>query len=171
MSEALGDGRAFAGCLVGVWAATLAGALVSDLGFRLVDRPVPRDALPARAGTVIDLLTHNLPVALWPLALVAAGWPALRGARVLGDGLVAGQLLSHGLLVGAYLGQNAELARYLPHLAFEWVAFAIPAAVWLRARVAQHAEFGPPALGVAGAWCVAALGVAAAIETYLVPIA
>ena len=53
-----------------------------------------------------ELVEHNALVALWPLALVALGWPELPGARTAGDLLIAAQLLAHGLLVGTALGQH-----------------------------------------------------------------
>jgi hypothetical protein len=157
--------------LLGIWGATLAGALFATAGITGVDGNAPRDALDAEPGTAAALLAHNAPVALWPLGLVAIGWPALQGVRALGDLLVAGQLISHGVIVGSAFGHHPALWRYLPHLPFEWLAIAMPAAAWLRAR-AMPVDHTCGAVGLAGlaAACLAVLSAAAAIETYLVPV-
>src|SRR5262245_54659571 len=94
----------------------------------------PHDALPATAATYGELLAHNVPVALWPAALVLIGWPYLRGVRQAGDAIISVQLLSHGLFVGVAVGARADLWRYLPHLPLEWLGLALPAAAWLHAR-------------------------------------
>ena len=104
-----------------IWVATAVGILVAGFTRPLFDVDAPRDALQASPATAVDLLVHNTLVALWPLALVALDWPQLRGARTAGDVLVAGQLALHGLLVGAAVGQQPSLWRYLPHLPAEWL--------------------------------------------------
>jgi hypothetical protein len=165
--------RALSISLLAVWAATLAGALTALAGLHILAARAPHDALPTSVGTGLELFAHNAPVALWPLALVAIGWPALPAARLLGDLLIAGQLLAHGLLVGSQLGQHPGTWRYLPHLPFEWLAIAIPAAAWLRARTRRaRTPDGDDGVGLVGplAACIAALAAGAAIETYLVPV-
>lgn len=148
-----------------IWAATLIGAVAGRIGGSSSE--TPRDALPATVTTFSDLLAHNAPVALWPCALVAIGWPFLRGVRHVGDTLVAAQLLSHGLLIGVALGTHAELWRYLPHLPLEWLALALPAAAWLQARTGPAGT--PRGIGLCAFGSVAALVSAAAVETFLVP--
>ena len=106
---------------------------------------------------------------LWPLALVALGWPELPGARTAGDLLIAAQLLAHGLLIGTAIGQHPQLWRFLPHLPLEWLALAIPAAAWLTARTRPARPSRRRVPLVAGA-VLAALAGAAAIETYLTPV-
>jgi hypothetical protein len=117
---------------------------------------------------VVELVAHNLPVAVWLLALVALGWPALPGARRVGDALVVGQLLGHGALVGNALAQHPGLWRYLPHLPLEWLALATPVAVWARARAGRR--IGAVAAGLAALRVAGLLGLAAIVETYLVPL-
>jgi len=149
-------------------ALTAAGWVLGRAGLELTSG-APRDALPARPETLVELLAANVPVALWPLALVALGWPAMTGVRVAGDLLIAAQLLGHGLLVGAALATHPSLWRFLPHLPLEWAALAVPAGTWLAARLrpgrTDHRE-----LMQAGLLTGALLIVAAAVETYAVPI-
>jgi hypothetical protein len=161
--------RAISRCYLALWLATAAGAALASAGLQLIRAGAPRDALEPSLYTASGLLAHNALVALWPLALVAIGWPALAGARAAGDALVAAQLLSHGLTVGGALGQQPDTWRYLPHLPLEWLALAIPAAAWLTAR-AHPPRPAAKTIGVTAGACVAALLGAAAIETYLVPV-
>jgi hypothetical protein len=169
--------RALGGCYLGLWTATLAGTALTLAGAHVWHAPAPRPALDATPRVVGELMANNTPVALWPLALIALGWPALTGARLAGDALVTAQLLGHGLLVGAAVGQHPGLWRYLPHLPLEWLALAIPAAAWHTAR--RRARPTPPAtppvaavrrLGPLAGAALALLALAAAIETYLTPI-
>lgn len=153
--------------LLAIWSATVVGAIAGLLGAG-ANHEAPHDALPATAATFTELIAHNAPVALWPLALVLIGWPALRGVRLLGDALVAAQLLGHGLLVGVALASYADLWRYLPHLPLEWLALALPAATWLDARRRNSQPALP--VGIAATACAAAMIGAAALETYLVPL-
>jgi hypothetical protein len=167
--------RALTACYLSLWLTTLAGAALTLVGAPLGRVDAPRPTLEPTLGTVGELVAHNTLVALWPLALLALGWPALAGARLLGDALIAAQLLAHGLLVGTAVAQRPELWRYLPHLPLEWLAMAIPAAAWLHARTAHPARRDPASaqlplvLRVAVAGLAALVG-AAAIETYLAPI-
>ena len=144
-----------------LWAATAAGATLGIAGVHMLAASAPNDALPATPGTAAALLAHNAPVALWPLALIAFGWPRLRGAR-------AGQLLAHGLMVGNALGQHPALWRYLPHLPLEWLALATPAGAWLATR--RDTPASRQRLGHSLAAAVAVLALAAIVETYLVPL-
>jgi hypothetical protein len=150
-----------------LWAATLAGVALAHTGLRLRNVPAPHDALFPSVRTVQELATHNALVSLWPLALVAIGWPALIGVRLVGDALIAAQLLGHGLVVGSTLGERPELWRFLPHLPVEWLAIALPAAAWITAR--RRPVRRGSLLGVLVLTCAALVG-AAAIETYLTPI-
>jgi hypothetical protein len=151
-----------------LWALTAMGGLAADAGVRLITVQAPRDALAAEPATALVLLAHNAPVALWPLALVALDWPGIPLARRLGDALVAGQLLGHGLLIGSALGQQPGLWRYLPQLPLEWLALSIPAGAWVAARTSTPMS---RSRGVAAALLtVATLTLAAILETYLVPI-
>lgn len=155
----------------GLWAATVAGALLALAGAPLVTLGFPHDALDAGVATATRLLAHNAAVALWPLALVALGWPALGGAGLLADGLIAAHLLAHGLLVGSAVAQHPDTWRFLPNLPLEWLAIATPAAAWLHARTRLGTSVTSPVelAGIATA-CLAALAGAAVIETYLVPV-
>jgi hypothetical protein len=151
-----------------LFAAALVGALLEAAGVGGITVPAPRDALAARPGTALTLFAHNAGVALWPLALVALGWPALAWVRGVGDALVAGQLVGHGALLGSALAQQPELWRYLPHLPFELLALALPAAAWITARTSTRR---PPTelVGVAAA-VLGLLALAALLETYAVPL-
>jgi hypothetical protein len=153
--------------LVVIWAATAVGALAGAAGLARATGE-PSDALPATAGTAAELVAHNATVALWPIALVAVGWPWLRGVRCVGDALVATQLAGHGLVVGTALGARFDLWRFLPHLPLEWLGLAIPAAAWIRARTTSE---GRHAWLMSAAACLGVLVAAAAVETYLVPVA
>ena len=148
-----------------LWAFTAGGAHLAAVGLLELTSGAPRDALPARLETVVDLAVHNALIALWPAALVAVGWTVIPVVRTVGDVLVVGQLAGHGLLVGSALGTHPDLWRYLPHLPLEWLALAVPVAAW---AVARRGEPLPPiptvlltGLLVAGA---------AVVETYAVPI-
>ena len=134
--------RALTFSYLALWLATLTGAALAAAGARLQAVEAPRPALTPSLATVGELVEHNTLVALWPLALVALGWPELPGARTAGDLLVAAQLLAHGLLIGTAIGQHPQLWRFLPHLPLEWLALALPAAAWLTARI-RPARFAP----------------------------
>ena len=150
--------------------ATAAGALLGLAGIALINTRAPHDALTADASTALTLLRLNAIVALWPIALLAIGWHRIPFARRVGDTLVRAQLLGNGLVAGDALGQHPQLWRYLPHLPVEWLAIAIPVAAWVSARRASISYERQTLLAVAVA-CLGALTVAAAVETYLVPIA
>lgn len=151
-----------------LWMATGSGAAIGAVtGARLAHAAVPDDALAASAATALELLAHNAPVALWPLALVAVGWPDIPVVRIAGDALVAGQLLAHGLVVGDALAQHPQLWRFLPHLPLEWLALATPAAGWLLAR---RDLAGRQRVAGLAATSIAALIVAAGLETWAVPL-
>jgi hypothetical protein len=160
-------------CLA-LYAAGIIGAALATAGVRPFNAPAPHDPLATSPATALGLLAHNAPIALWPLALVALGWPALTGARAVGDALIAGQLVGHGLIVGNALGQHPAAWRYLPHLPLEWLAIAAPAGACLAARQQPHARARRALTArelVAVAMIVfAALVLAALIETYLVPL-
>ena len=151
-----------------LWALTLAGLLAGRIGVRLSTIRPPRDALTAQPHTVLLLLAHNAPIALWPLALIALDWPRIPVARHVGDALIAGQLAGHGLFVGVAIAQQPTLWRYLPHLPLEWLALALPAAAWSAARRGTPVRREDAARIALVA--VAVLAAAALVETYLVPI-
>jgi hypothetical protein len=149
-------------------AAALAGALLAAAGVRVITVPAPHDALAPTPDTALALLAHNAGVALWPLALVAVGWPGLAGVRGLGDALVAGHFVGHGALVGSALAQQPGMWRYLPHLPFELLALALPAAAWLAARTSTRHPLTQ--LVRVGAAVLGLLTIAALLETYAVPL-
>ena len=153
---------------IALWAATALGALTVAAGADALRTPAPHDALDATLTTATELFAHNAIVALWPLALVAIGWPSLPVARRLGDALVAAQLLGHGLLVGGALASHPAMWRYLPHLPAEWLALAIPAGSWATARARPSGQ--PVHLVASALLTLAALFAAALLETYLVPL-
>jgi len=153
---------------IALWAATALGALTVAAGADALRTPAPHDALDATLTTATELFAHNAIVALWPLALVAIGWPSLPVVRRLGDALVAAQLLGHGLLVGGALASHPAMWRYLPHLPAEWLALAIPTGSWATACTRPPGE--PVHLGAAALLTLTALVAAALLETYLVPL-
>jgi hypothetical protein len=163
--------RALVRAYAALWAATVVGVLAGVAGVQLIKVGTPHDALPASLSTARGLLAGNALVVLWPLALVALDWPRIPVARAIGDVVVAGQLLGHGLLVGDALGQRPGLWRYLPHLPIEWLAIALPVAAWLAARRDPTTQPRPSVLIAVGVLAALTLVLAAVYETYLVPIA
>lgn len=161
--------RAAQGIALAVLVALTAVGWLAGRGGLKLTTGASHDALSAEPGTVLELLTANAPVAMWPLALVALGWPAIPAIRSLGDLLVVAQLLGHGVLVGAALATHDGLWRYLAHLPFEWAAIAVPAGAWLTARTGG-VGLERRALMKAGVLTGAFLLAAAAVETYVVPI-
>ncbi len=151
-----------------LWATTAIGATLGIADVYLFAASAPHDALPATLGSAVGLLAHNAPVAMWPLALIALGWPGLRGARAAGNALIATELVAHGLLVGNALGQHPALWRYMPHLPLEWLALATPAGAWLAAR--RGTRGSRRWLGHTVARVLAVLALAALVETYFVPL-
>lgn len=117
---------------------------------------------------MLALVRHNAVVALWPLALVWLGWPAIPVARTIGDALAAGQVLLHGALLGSALAQQPGLWRFLPHLPFELAALALPVAAWIAAR--HSGDVNPIRLAGTVVAVLALVLAAAVLETYLVPI-
>lgn len=153
---------------VWVWAATATGALVAAVtGAAVQHADKPHPVLSATLATALSLWIANALVAMWPLALVRLGWHELPAGRLVGDALVAGHLTVQGLLVGGALGQQPELWRYLPHLPFEWLGIATPAAGWLLAR---HGHANRAQLRALATASLAVLGVAALVETWAVPL-
>jgi hypothetical protein len=163
-------GRDVLCCYAALWLTTATAAVLARTSAHRDTAPAPHDALAASPHTALDLLAHNAPVALWPLAVTALDWPRLTGAAAIADALIAAHLLGHGLLVGSALGQHPDTWRYLPHLPLEWLALAIPAAAWCSARRHAESRLSPASLARATAVCLLALAGAAAIETYLVPV-
>lgn len=150
-------------CLVtatGAASAALAGAA-------FVTVATPRDALAATVTSAIELLVANTAVAMWPLALVVLRWHAIPLVNGLADALIAANVAFNGLLVGGAIGQRPELWRYLPHLPVEWLALSFPAAAWILAR---RDDLAGRVLGRLTLATVAALVVAAALETWTVPL-
>jgi hypothetical protein len=154
--------------LLGLAVAAAAGAALAVAGIDVIAVGEPHDALANSAGTVAALVRHNAAAVLWPLALVALRWPAIPGAQVVGDALVAGQLLAHGAVLGSAVTQQPGLWRYLTHLPLELVALVVPVAAWIAARRGA----GVTTRGLVGiaAVVLALVVVAAACETYLVPL-
>ena len=78
--------RALTVSYLALWLATLTGAALAAAGARLQAVEAPRPRARRRASPPSrELVEHNALVALWPLALVALGWPELPGARAAGD--------------------------------------------------------------------------------------
>jgi len=167
--SAIGN-SSFARAAIALAGAAAAGALavlaLPGLGSSLYPHP-PEGTLDADAGTALALVAHNVPVALWPLALVALDWHEIPAARHLADALVAFQLAAHGASVGAALATWPELVRWLPHLPAEWTAIAPPCAAWVAAR--RGAPAAPATLLLAAAATLALLALAAALETWVAP--
>lgn len=160
-----GVSRALFGTYALLWSATVIAAGASAAGLRLgAAVSAPHDALAPTVATAWSLLSHNAVVALWPLALVALGWPQIPAVRRAGDALVMAQLASHGATVGLALGAQPGLWRFLPHLPAEWVGIAAPGAAWFLARRGLGAS-----RALAGV-SLSALLVAAALETWAVPL-
>jgi hypothetical protein len=150
-----------------LWAMTGLAAVTARLsGVALVHVGTPRDTLEPSITTALNLAVHNTQVALWPLALAALRWGERPRTRWLGDALVGGQLLVHGSVVGGALGEQPDLWRYLPHLPCEWWGIAVPVAGWSQARKSAT----PPRLALLVAVSCLALVVAAALETWAVPL-
>lgn len=160
--------RRTAAIWVALWAATALGAASAAAGIDALRTPPPYDALDTTPATAMSLLGHNALIALWPVALIALGWPSLPGVRWVGDALVAAELLLQGLVVGGALASDPAMWRYLPHLPVEWLALAIPAAAWMNARIRPAAQRRE--LAAASAATLAALTAAAVIETCAVPL-
>ena len=152
----------------GLAASVVAGAVLAGVGVEVIVVGAPHDALTGAPATVLGLVRHNAVVALWPLALVWLGWPAIPVARTIGDALAAGQVLVHGAILGSALAQQPGLWRYLPHLPFELAALALPIAAWSAAR--RTGEVKPTRLAGIAVAVLALVLVAAVLESYLVPI-
>jgi len=162
---ATGTGVAY----LALWALTAASAAATAAGGPAGALARPHDALTETPGTALQLLAHNAPVVLWPLALTALGWPAIPLARRIGDALIVGQIAAHALVVGQALGQQPLIWPYLPHLPLEWLTIALPAGAWIAAR--RHGAAGLTRLASVAAATLLALALAAVTETYLVPVA
>jgi hypothetical protein len=128
----------------------------------------------ARPGDVAALWLHNLRAVALPLLGAAAlsglsrtagSW---RTARALLDALLlvsgAANLLMLAVSIAGY--GPVRMARWLPHLPFEFAALAAAVAAYLLAR---RAPLRAAQLARTAATAVALLGVAAVLETYGVP--
>jgi hypothetical protein len=156
--------RASAVAAVVLIAAASIGALIA------AEPATPTDALDDDPGTALGLFAHNAAVALWPLALLALGWDRIGPLASLADGLIVASLAVNGVQVGRALSAaGAELWPYLPHLPAEWIALALPAGCWFAFRRSAPRE-RRPALAIAAGATVAALAVAAVLETYVPPL-
>jgi hypothetical protein len=126
------------------WALTLApAALLAIAPARL--QALVRGALgatlraqrnpPPNIGHVLVLLTHNLPLASWPLLLGVLEAERHHLARGLADTLVAVCLAVNTLPVGAALGvYGLALLPFVPQVPFEWAALALGASAWFLQR-------------------------------------
>jgi hypothetical protein len=84
--------------------------------------------------------------------------------------VVSASLAVNGGVVGyAAARSGAELARYLPHLPFEWGAIALAAGAWLCLRLGTASNRRSLLLRAA-LLCGTALLVAALLEVYAVPL-
>src|SRR3954451_22593704 len=97
--------RATAHVYLALWLSTAAAAAVAMTGALPGHSEAPQLALPSTLGSAVSLIAHNLPVAIWPLGLVAIDWPHTPVLNRVGDGLVTGYLVLQGVAVGGALGQ------------------------------------------------------------------
>ena len=135
-----------------------------------VSHAAPHDAISDSPAAVGSLFLHNAWVAGIPLGLAALGWDRTAGLSRVGDAVVLASLAVNGGIVGyAAARSGAELARYLPHLPFEWGAIALGAGAWLTLRLGAPTDRRALLLRAA-ALCAAALLVAALLEVYAAPL-
>ena len=155
------SGAARALCVyVGLWGVTAVGVVAGSLvgGAR-----TPRVAGRTGDALFVHVLVTNArlvgAIALAALAVVAV--PLWRRAV---DAVVAGLLAANAVAVGAAVGATGpQVIAWLVHVPFEWGAFAVAAAVYLKAR--REPLRGRPL----AAWAIGALGlvvVAAGVEAW-----
>jgi hypothetical protein len=130
----------------------------------------PHDAIPDSPGAVASLFAHNASVVAIPLGLGALGWERTAHLDRLGDLVVIVSLIANGAAVGYALARSGpELARYLPHLPFEWGAIALGAGAWHSLRLSEVTDRTGLLLR-AGTLAAGALLLAALLEVYAVPL-
>jgi hypothetical protein len=127
-----------------VWGATLSAAVVVTLvgePARLAARQTlglaltPGHTPPPTLAHVLELASHNIPIAAWPLLLGVAGAPRRAPTRALLDALALGCLLANTIPVGAALATYAaHLLPYVVQLPLEWAALALGYGTWLVER-------------------------------------
>jgi hypothetical protein len=126
-------------------------------------RPAPRPTLRAAAW----LLIHNARATMWPLLAVGLGAERHRILRRVVDvsvmASVAVNLLPIAAAVGVY---RSALVPYLPHLPFELYAITTGPAAWAQST---RQPLGRRQLAMIGLSMLAALGIAALLETWAVP--
>ena len=83
--------------------------------------------------------------------------------------MLASLAVNGGIVGYAAARSGAELARYLPHLPFEWGAIALGAGAWLTLRLGATSDRRALLLRAA-LLCAAALLVAALLEVYAAPL-
>jgi hypothetical protein len=166
-----------------ITAATLAVALVVWLAAAEPTRQVldfPFAGLAERPETALSILATNLRLLVGTLAaavIVQSPWCIPRagqrttlGALVVStlDAIVTLHSAFNVSVVGAALGAYGSrmAAAMLPHGPLELAAFALALALYLRAR---QGPLTPRQGSAAAATCLVLSGVAAALETYVVP--
>ena len=168
--------RSWLACYAGVWALTLATAVVVAAAGPLLQGPVRRLlALHLSAastpqpgiGHVFAVAAHNIPVCCWPLLLGFAGADRGHLGRRVADALVAVSVAVNVLQVGVAAGAyGARLVAFVPQLPLEWAALALGAAGWRVQRRDPLTVRG--GLGVLMVAAVLLLG-AGFLETFAVP--
>lgn len=121
---------------------------------------------PSLAG-VLSIAANNTLRSVWPLTLGLVDAQRRRVTRLLADGVVLGNLVVSGLLVGGAIGGYGNRAlAFLPHVPFEMAGFAVGAAGWIvekKQPISHHWRC------VASAFAVIVLTCSAIIEAFLTP--
>ena len=145
---------------------------------RLLDFPFT--GVPARPSTALSIFANNarLLSAVFAAVLVAqAPWLTGRGSArgpiatmllAAVDTLLLLEIAFNTALVGAALGAygNRMVSAVLPHGPIEVAAYALALALYLRAR---HTPVTLRQVAAVAAICVAALALAAVLETFATP--
>jgi hypothetical protein len=152
-----------------LWTATLLAALAAVAAPSLAGGTTPHPALHGTFGELLSILAANVRVLAVPFILTAFAFARTRFSRALGDAAVIGILAVNAIRIGLELGRwQTRLVPYLPQLPVEYLATAIAAEVWIRARTrARHEQLrggGRSALLALGLLVLSAL-----IEVYLTP--
>jgi hypothetical protein len=155
-------------CFAGLCMSALLG-LLAEVAFGACHR-APHDAISDSPAAVASLFLHNAGVAGIALGLAALGWDRTPRLARVGDALLAASLAVNGGVVGYALARSGvELARYLPHLPFEWLGMAAGGGAWLSLRLSQPSD-RTAVLLCALALASGALLVAALLEVYAAPL-
>ena len=158
-----------------LWAFTLGSCvlvLVVPGGPALARRVLPltltaaHNPPPSLAG-VLSIAANNTLRSVWPLTLGLLDAQRRRVTRLLADGVVLGNLVVSGLLVGGAVGgYGVRVLVFLPHLPLEWGGIAVGAAGWVVERKRQLCRHERV---IAVTLTVGILASSAIIETDLAP--